>query len=59
LASDYIDWDMDDRKAMERNSLSEFVCESQLAVLLLMWDRGERADNIAFIHRMGIEDEDD
>ena len=48
LTNSIVDWDLEDLKAMERSTLREFVCKSQLAVLQLLWDRGELPDNNAF-----------
>lgn len=50
---------MDDRREMERSALAEFVDDSQLDVLIQMWQHGERADNLAYIRYMEGRDEDD
>lgn len=50
---------MEDRREMERNSLAEFVDDSQLAALVQMWEHGERADNLAYIRYMEGGDADD
>ena len=41
--------DDDDLRYLERSTLSTFVDESQLAVLLTMWQNREAGDNNAFM----------
>jgi hypothetical protein len=52
MTKDFTDWDMSDRREMERSALAEFVDESQLDVLIQLWNHGERADNLAYIRYM-------
>ena len=52
MTKDFTDWDMDDLREMERSTLSEFVDDSQLSVLVQLWERQERPDNMAYIRFM-------
>ena len=45
------DMNLDDLLYMERSTLSTFVDESQLAILLTLWQHREAGDNNAFMDK--------